>query len=160
MNKTISPSFVWTKTILSSSPALLIPFVMLFFIFRIEETAEIIPTSTIMTVIFILRFLGIFMMLPFLLINVPRYLLYKQRSFTFTDTAMLYRMNFISLSKKTIKYRDIKEVTLYRSPLQKLFGLGTVGIITHATTKDVGMKLFNIKEYQAVYDFLMKQVRD
>lgn len=151
---------MWTKTLCMSSPFILGYFLFLCLIFTYTDTTIDKYPSVFMFVIDLLFVITKYLIFPFFLINIPRYILYRQTSFEFTDNVLLYRMNFISLSQKTVKYRDIKEVTLYRSPLQKCFGLGTVNIITHATTKDVGMKLFNIKEYQTVYDFLMKQVKD
>ena len=161
MKKKISPTFLWSKTLFSALPIVLPPLItFLYFVFFVEDDSGIVPESFFLIMLGIGRLIVKYIIIPFLLINIPRCLLYKKTIFEFKDKAMLYQRDFISLSQKTVKYPDIKEVTLHRTPLQKMFGLGTVKIVTHATTADAGVELFNIKEYQEVYEFLMKQVRD
>ena len=158
MNKKISPAFIWTKTIFSSSPLWLI--YLLFTFFLITKIGPDERDSTFAFGMDIIFFISKGLIFPFLLINIPRYMLYKRTVFEFADSSMLYRRDFISLSQKTVKYSDIKEVTLHRTPLQRMFGLGTVKIITHATTQDAGIELFNVKEFQEIYDFLMGQSKN
>ena len=84
-------------------------------------------------------------------------LFYKCVTFSFNDTGITYTINFVIFSQKHVRYSDIKEINLNQGPLQRLFGLATIKITTHATTADAGIELYNIKAYHEVYDFLMKK---
>jgi hypothetical protein len=59
-----------------------------------------------------------------------------------------------------VKYTDIKEVILSQGIIQKKMKIGTVRAITQATTGDAGITLFDIKEYQEIYDFLIEKTTE
>ena len=80
--------------------------------------------------------------------------------FTLTEEEVIFKRNFIRLSQKRIKYTDIKEVILYQGIIQKKMKIGTVRAITQANIGGAGITLFDIKEYQAVYDFLIEKTKD
>lgn len=82
----------------------------------------------------------------------------RKTSFFIFDKSLQYRRELITFAQKNLRYQDVKEVTLHRGILQRLFGLGTVQVTTHATTQDAGIKMYNLKDYQEVYDLLMKKV--
>ena len=80
--------------------------------------------------------------------------------FICNDSEIIYRKNFISLVQIRVKYTDIKEVILYQGIIQKKMKIGTVSAITQANIGDAGIALFDIKEYQEIYDFLIEKTKD
>jgi uncharacterized membrane protein YdbT with pleckstrin-like domain len=85
---------------------------------------------------------------------------YKYISFFIYDKYVQYQSNLFILSQKSIHYKNIKEITLHRSILQKIFGLGTIKIKTHANAENAGMKLYDLVNYQEIYNFLMSKIDD
>ena len=103
------------------------------------------------------------MLLLFCLIIILKYFSYKKTAtFTLGDPALFNMfVNFITLfPDNSIKYKDIKEVNLHRGIIKKLFRLGTVQVISQATVQDAGIRIYNITNYQEVYDFLMEKIKD
>ncbi len=80
--------------------------------------------------------------------------------FVCNDSEIIYRTNFISLVQIRVKYTDIKEVILSQGIIQKKMKIGTVRAITQANIGDAGIALFDIKEYQEVYDFLIEKTKE
>jgi membrane protein YdbS with pleckstrin-like domain len=66
---------------------------------------------------------------------------------------------FFSFSQKNVKYVDIKQVELMQGPIQRFYGIGSVSVTTHATTSNAGIELYDIKEYQEVYEFLLNKIQ-
>ena len=87
-----------------------------------------------------------------------RFIQYKSTTFSILDNAVQYKFNFFMLSQKRLRYKDIKEITLHRNVFQKIFGLGTVKVTSHATTRSAGIKLYDLENYQEVYDLLMEKI--
>ena len=80
--------------------------------------------------------------------------------FICNDSEIIYRKNFISLVQIRVKYTDIKEVILSQGIIQKKMKIGTVRAITQANIGDAGITLFDIKEYQEIYDFLIEKTKE
>lgn len=87
-----------------------------------------------------------------------RFIQYKSTTFSILDNAVQYKLDFIMLSQKRLRYKDIKEITLHRNVFQKVFGLGTIKLTTHATTRNAGIKLYDLENYQETYDLLMEKI--
>ena len=51
---------------------------------------------------------------------------------TFYDTKLLYQYKFLKVESKSIKYRDIKEITYSQGVWERLFNLGTIHIDTNS----------------------------
>ena len=79
--------------------------------------------------------------------------------FHIDDQCVQKEIRCLIFIRKVVWYKHIKEVYLKRGPIQKLLGRGTVEVVSHASNKDPGIKLFNIKEYQEVYKFLLKKTQ-
>jgi membrane protein YdbS with pleckstrin-like domain len=58
---------------------------------------------------------------------------YRRTEYRFLEDHMEFEEGFLTINKKTLKYRDVREVTLRRGVLQRLCGLGTVYLATLAT---------------------------
>jgi membrane protein YdbS with pleckstrin-like domain len=58
---------------------------------------------------------------------------YDRTEYRFYDDRLEFNEGFITLQKKVVKYRDVKEVSLRRGILQRTCGLGTVYLATLAT---------------------------
>jgi hypothetical protein len=101
--------------------------------------------------------LYIFIVLITLLI---KRLIYKNTTFELLDDSVKYRRDFINLEQKNVKYSNIKEVKLSQHIIQRLYGIATVLVTTHATTQDAGIEIYDIKEYQEVYDFLIEKTKN
>jgi uncharacterized membrane protein YdbT with pleckstrin-like domain len=100
------------------------------------------------------------LLLPYLVVTIfllIKFFIYQSTTFYITDLFVQYKRDFITLSQKILRYRDVKEITLHRNVLQKLFGLGTIKVVTHATVEHAGIKFYDIKNYQEVYDILIEK---
>ena len=89
-----------------------------------------------------------------------KFLIYETTVFSITDSTVQYKRDFFTLLQKNLRYRDIKEITLHRNILQRMFGLGTVKVISHATTENAGIILYDIEEYQEIYNILMDKINN
>lgn len=58
---------------------------------------------------------------------------YERTEYKFLEDRMEFEEGFFNVSKKNIKYVDIKEVTLRKGILQRSCGLGTIYLATMAT---------------------------
>lgn len=89
-----------------------------------------------------------------------KFVIYAKTMFSITDSTVQYKRDFITLSQKSLSYRDIKEITLHRNILQRIFGLGTIKVVTHATIENAGITLYDIQDYQEVYSILMAKINN
>ena len=58
---------------------------------------------------------------------------YARTEYTFSDDQLEFEEGFFTINKKLIKYKDVKEVTLRKGILQRIYGLGTIYLATLAT---------------------------
>jgi membrane protein YdbS with pleckstrin-like domain len=58
---------------------------------------------------------------------------YSRTEYRFYPDRLEFEEGFFSINKKVIKFRDIKEVTLRKGILQRIYGLGTIYLATLAT---------------------------
>ncbi len=110
------------------------------------------------------------------LVILARYPYYLYCSFTLDKDKVSCVSSFINYKRKDIKYEDIKEVVLKIGFVQKLFGLGTISVITNATISkhnpeiqflyfsvpravtEAGINLFNIANPMEVYEILQQKI--
>ena len=58
---------------------------------------------------------------------------YQSTEYKFFDDRLEFEEGFFSLNKKVIQLRDVREVTLRKGLLQRLYGLGSIYLATPAT---------------------------
>jgi hypothetical protein len=58
---------------------------------------------------------------------------YARTEYNFLDDQLEFEEGFFTINKKLIKYKDVKEVTLRKGILQRIYGLGTIYMATLAT---------------------------
>lgn len=58
---------------------------------------------------------------------------YGQTEYRFYSDRLEFEEGFFSINEKTIRFRDVKEVTLHKGLLQRFYGLGTIYLATLAT---------------------------
>jgi uncharacterized membrane protein YdbT with pleckstrin-like domain len=58
---------------------------------------------------------------------------YARTEYRFYSDRLEFDEGFFSINKKVIKFRDVKEVTLRKGVLQRIYGLGTIYLATLAT---------------------------
>lgn len=58
---------------------------------------------------------------------------YRNTEYRFFDDRLEFEEGFLTMSKKVIRYADVKEVTLRKGVLQRACGLGSVYLATLAT---------------------------
>jgi membrane protein YdbS with pleckstrin-like domain len=58
---------------------------------------------------------------------------YARTQYNFLDDRLEFEEGFFTINKKLIKYKDVKEVTLRKGILQRIYGLGTIYMATLAT---------------------------
>jgi uncharacterized membrane protein YdbT with pleckstrin-like domain len=64
---------------------------------------------------------------------VGKMLNYSRTEYRFYDDRLEFDEGFFAINKKVIKYRDVKEVTLRKGLLQRIYNLGTIYLATLAT---------------------------
>ncbi|HZC56682.1 MAG TPA: PH domain-containing protein [Xanthobacteraceae bacterium] len=67
---------------------------------------------------------------------------YARTEYRFFDDHLEFEEGFFSINKKVIKFRDVKEVTLRKGVLQRIYGLGTIYLATLATGSTRGANPF------------------
>jgi uncharacterized membrane protein YdbT with pleckstrin-like domain len=67
---------------------------------------------------------------------------YGRTEYRFFSDHLEFEEGFFSINKKAIKYRDVKEVTLRKGILQRIYGLGTIYLATLATGSTRGTNPF------------------
>ncbi|MCP4922891.1 MAG: PH domain-containing protein [bacterium] len=74
---------------------------------------------------------------------------YKGSTFIFEGDHFIYKHKFITTVHRETDFKNVKEVVLKQGPFQRLFGVGTIHLLTHATPYQSGMtsglKLFDLK---------------
>ena len=87
-------------------------------------------------------------------------LILKKLTYTLYDDKII--SNFVGPWRYsvTIAYKDIKEIALKQGIWQRKFNVGTIDITTNATKEVAGFDIYNIENYQEVYDFLIKKVAE
>jgi uncharacterized membrane protein YdbT with pleckstrin-like domain len=58
---------------------------------------------------------------------------YARTEYNFLDDQLEFEEGFFTINKKLIKYKNVKEVTLRKGILQRIYGLGTIYMATLAT---------------------------
>ena len=58
---------------------------------------------------------------------------YSRTEYRFYADRLEFEEGFFSINKKVIKYRDVKETTLRKGVLQRIYGLGSIYLATLAT---------------------------
>ena len=58
---------------------------------------------------------------------------YERTEYKFFDDRLEFEEGFFSLNRKVIQLRDVREVTLRRGLLQRIYGLGSIYLATPAT---------------------------
>jgi uncharacterized membrane protein YdbT with pleckstrin-like domain len=58
---------------------------------------------------------------------------YSRTEYRFLADHLEFEEGFFSINKKVIRFRDVKEVTLHKGFLQRIYGLGTIYLATLAT---------------------------
>ena len=58
---------------------------------------------------------------------------YARTEYRFYDDRLEFDEGFFTINRKVIKYRDIKEVSLRKGVLQRMYNLGTIYLATLAT---------------------------
>jgi membrane protein YdbS with pleckstrin-like domain len=67
---------------------------------------------------------------------------YSRTEYRFLADHLEFEEGFFSINKKVIRYRDVREVTLHKGFLQRIYDLGTIYIATLATGSTPGFRPF------------------
>jgi uncharacterized membrane protein YdbT with pleckstrin-like domain len=67
---------------------------------------------------------------------------YTRTEYRFFADHLEFEEGFFSINKKVINFRDVKEVTLRKGILQRIYGLGTIYLATLATGSSRGSNPF------------------
>lgn len=87
------------------------------------------------------------------------YLFYKSIEYHLEEEYIERRYILIYHIYKKLRYADIKEITLSRSPIARMFGIGAIKITTQATTEHSGFTIYSMSEYQEIYEYLAEQIK-
>ena len=82
---------------------------------------------------------------------------YKNYTYDFYKTKVIYKDSFLNVSEKEVKYKYIREITMRQTFIQRYFDLGSVILYTKAET-GLGNGIFikNISNVQEIY----KQIKE
>jgi membrane protein YdbS with pleckstrin-like domain len=128
MKFSFKPVFIGWLTLLTQLPLQLF-FTLWSAIFFGGMTSFLFPNSKIQFIFFgALAFFGI----P-LVIYAGKKLNYSHSEYKFFEDRLEFEEGFFSLSRKVIKLRDVKEVTLRKGIFQRQYGLGSIYLATQAT---------------------------
>jgi uncharacterized membrane protein YdbT with pleckstrin-like domain len=67
---------------------------------------------------------------------------YSRTEYRFFADHLEFEEGFFSISKKVIRFRDVKEVTLHKGLFQRIYSLGTIYLATLATGSTPGFRPF------------------
>ena len=77
---------------------------------------------------------------------------YNCYCYDFYNTKVIYRDSFLNLSEKEVKYKNIKEVTMRQTFIQRIFNIGNIVLFTNAETGlGNGIFMVNIENVEDVY---------
>jgi uncharacterized membrane protein YdbT with pleckstrin-like domain len=68
---------------------------------------------------------------------------YARTEYKFYSDRLEFEEGFFTINKKVIKLKDVKEVTLHKNILQRMYGLGTIYLATLATGSSPRTNVFN-----------------
>ena len=68
---------------------------------------------------------------------------YSRTEYRFYDDRLEFEEGFFTLNKKIIRYKDIRETTLRKGMLQRIYGLGSVYLATLATGSSRNPNVFS-----------------
>jgi uncharacterized membrane protein YdbT with pleckstrin-like domain len=77
-----------------------------------------------------------------LLTYVGKKLNYARTEYRFSDNRLEFEEGFFSLNKKVILLKDVREVTLRKGFLQRLYGLGSIYLATLSTGSSTSVNAF------------------
>jgi membrane protein YdbS with pleckstrin-like domain len=88
---------------------------------------------------------------------------YEAINYNFYSDHLEFFEGFITVEEKTIKYSDIKEISLRRGPIQKKHNLGTIVISTPAINmtdkiNQSGITIADIKDPKIIYSKIQELV--
>jgi hypothetical protein len=99
---------------------------------------------------------GIFVLIVYLLVKKS---VYKKVTFELKQDSIECCESFWGQKRKTIKYRDIKQIELKQDILQRYYNTGVIAITTNAAIQDAGIDINDIKEYREVYEFILEKTK-
>jgi uncharacterized membrane protein YdbT with pleckstrin-like domain len=67
---------------------------------------------------------------------------YSRTEYRFFDDRLEFEEGFFSINKKVIRFRDVKEVTMRKGILQRIYGLGSIYLATLATGSSPSFRPF------------------
>ena len=86
---------------------------------------------------------------------------YKNMSYRFYETNLVYEDKFLNQQKKIIKYENIKEVEIRRSVFDRIMGFGIIIISTNAEGGiRSGLIIYGIKNSNEIYDKINELVHN
>lgn len=81
---------------------------------------------------------------------------YEKISYDFYKTKVIFKDEFLNMSKKEIKYKDIKEITMRQTFLQRKFNLGDIILRTSAEGYSNGIVIVDIENVENEYNKIKK----
>lgn len=80
---------------------------------------------------------------------------YNHISYTFYDRVMVYEDDFLNQHRKTIEYKNIKEVEIRRTIWDRLLNYGVMIVYTNADNdRNNGLVIYSIRDPKSHYDII------
>ncbi len=151
MNEILRPKIIVAHRIYRGL-MFLMPIMILCFIGALNDKD---PGSFFVACFFTILFAFPVFMLSYL--NVVRL---RRLTYTLNPNGITTHYKFIGSCSVTVYYKDIKEISMVQGIFQRKFNVGSINITTNATKENAGFEIYNIENYQEVYDFLIKKIAE
>lgn len=88
---------------------------------------------------------------------------YRNACFTILEDRIEYSRDFFTVQIKDLKFKNVKEMALTQGPLQRLYGIGTILLQSHASPQQAkggmsGLRIYSVENPKKLYAFLKKKV--
>jgi len=85
---------------------------------------------------------------------------HKNLEYIFYATKIEYKDGFMNKYEKNLKYEHIREITMSQNLLERFFHIGTIRIVTTATSNPNGIYIHCIEDVQEQYKTIKKIIEE
>jgi len=153
MNKTLRPNIIFAHRVMRAFTILLPVFIFFSLISLCVSNAEEVRAVFI--------FFGLIAFIIFTMTYLSATDL-KKTTYTLSPDYITTNYSCWHSCSTTICYKDIREIALNQGIFQRKFDIGSITIITSASIdgSNSGFKIYDISNYQEIYDFLIRKMTE
>ncbi len=123
---------------------------------NIKEQISMINNGSILNIArFVCIIASIIVLIKFIIDIIFQYLQYKHIEYKFYENIMIYEDDFLNQHRKTIEYKNIKEIEIRRTIWDRLFNYGVIIIHTNAENfSRNGIIIYGLNNPKYHYDII------